>query len=53
MVAAAGNRVVGLHRSAFGALKLPSDLAPGQWRWLADEALAPLNVAGAAPAAPD
>ncbi len=35
MVAAAGNRVVGLHRSAFGALNLPTDLAPGQWRWLA------------------
>jgi len=34
MVAAAGNRVEGLHRSAFGALRLPADLAPGQWRWL-------------------
>jgi len=34
MVAAAGNRVEALHRSAFGALRLPDDLAPGQWRWL-------------------
>jgi len=34
MVAAAGNRVEALHRSAFGALRLPEDLAPGQWRWL-------------------
>ncbi|WP_127996206.1 16S rRNA pseudouridine(516) synthase [Piscinibacter defluvii] len=34
MVAAAGNRVEALHRSAFGALRLPADLAPGQWRWL-------------------
>ena len=35
MLAAAGNSVVQLHRSAFGALTLPDDLAPGQWRWLA------------------
>ena len=35
MVAAANNRVVRLHRSAFGALALPADLAPGAWRWLA------------------
>jgi 16S rRNA pseudouridine516 synthase len=34
MVAAAGNRVEALHRSAFGALTLPADLAPGQWRWV-------------------
>jgi 16S rRNA pseudouridine516 synthase len=34
MVAAAGNRVESLHRSAFGALVLPPDLAPGAWRWL-------------------
>jgi 16S rRNA pseudouridine516 synthase len=38
MVAAAGNRVEALHRSAFGALRLASELAPGQWRWVdADE----------------
>jgi 16S rRNA pseudouridine516 synthase len=35
MIAAAGNRVETLHRSAFGALALPHDLAPGQWHWLA------------------
>jgi 16S rRNA pseudouridine516 synthase len=34
MVAAAGNRVERLHRSAFGSLRLPDDLAPGHWRWL-------------------
>lgn len=34
MLAAVGNRVEGLHRSRFGALVLPADLAPGQWRWL-------------------
>jgi 16S rRNA pseudouridine516 synthase len=34
MVAAVGNRVESLHRSAFGALHLPGDLAPGQWRWV-------------------
>jgi len=31
MVAAAGNRVEALHRSSFGALVLPADLAAGQW----------------------
>jgi 16S rRNA pseudouridine516 synthase len=34
MVAATGNHVEQLHRSHFGALALPVDLAPGQWRWL-------------------
>lgn len=34
MVAAAGNRVEGLHRSAFGSWVLPDDLAPGAWRWV-------------------
>ncbi len=34
MVAAVGNRVEALHRSAFGALELPADLTPGEWRWL-------------------
>jgi 16S rRNA pseudouridine516 synthase len=36
MIAAVGNRCERLHRSAFGALTLPEDLAPGQWRWIAD-----------------
>jgi 16S rRNA pseudouridine516 synthase len=34
MLAAVSNRVESLHRSGFGALSLPADLAPGQWRWL-------------------
>lgn len=34
MVAAVGNRVEALHRVAFGALTLPSDLAPAQWQWV-------------------
>ena len=34
MLAAVGNRVEALHRSAFGALTLPPELAPGQWQWL-------------------
>jgi len=39
MVAAAGNRVEALHRSAFGALQLPADLPPGSWRWIEASAL--------------
>jgi 16S rRNA pseudouridine516 synthase len=34
MVAAVGNRVETLHRSTFGHLVLPADLAPGQWRFV-------------------
>ncbi|PTT92171.1 16S rRNA pseudouridine(516) synthase [Pelomonas sp. HMWF004] len=34
MVAAVGNRVEQLHRSRFGALTLPAELEPGQWRWV-------------------
>ena len=34
MVAAAGNRVEALHRSRYGALALPADLAPGAWCWV-------------------
>jgi 16S rRNA pseudouridine516 synthase len=34
MVAAVGNRVEALHRPQFGALVLPTDLKPGQWRWV-------------------
>lgn len=34
MLAAVGNRVEALHRSQIGQLRLPDDLAPGQWRWL-------------------
>jgi 16S rRNA pseudouridine516 synthase len=35
MVAAIGNRVEALHRSAVGGWRLPADLAPGAWRWAA------------------
>lgn len=38
MLAAVSNRVEALHRQAFGALELPADLAPGQWRWIDDAA---------------
>ncbi len=41
MIAAAGNHVSALQREAFGALRLPADLAPGQWRWVEREAIAP------------
>jgi 16S rRNA pseudouridine516 synthase len=41
MVAAAGNRVEALHRSAFGPWTLPATLAPGQWCWLAPAPAAP------------
>ena len=34
MLGALGNAVTALHRSRFGALALPDDLAEGQWRWL-------------------
>ena len=39
MLAAVGNKVVGLHRSQIGAMPLPADLAPGQWRWLSEDEL--------------
>ena len=34
MLAATGNTVNKLHRSSYGVLALPDDLAPGKWRWL-------------------
>ena len=40
MLAAVSNRVEALHRSQIGALRLPDDLAPGQWRWLSPSDLA-------------
>lgn len=40
MLAAVGNRVEHLHRWRIGALDLPQDLAPGQWRWLSADELA-------------
>ena len=44
MVAAVSNRVEALHRSQIGGLKLPDDLAPGQWRWLSEADLASINA---------
>ncbi len=40
MVAAVSNRVEALHRSQIGGLRLPDELAPGQWRWLSADDLA-------------
>ena len=37
MLAAVGNKVVGLHRSQIGEMPLPEDLKPGQWRWITDD----------------
>ena len=37
MIAAVGNRVEALHRSAFGEWQLPAELAPGQWCWLPEQ----------------
>ena len=52
MVAAAGNRVEALHRSGFGPLVLPADLARGQWRWVDPGALQDVaSTTGAASAA--
>lgn len=47
MIAAVGNRVEGLHRSRIGALQLPPDLAPGQWRWLSTQDLASISASPA------
>lgn len=44
MVAAAGNRVEALHRSAVGAFTLPPGLAPGQWQWITPEEVSPLTA---------
>lgn len=46
MVAAAGNRVEALHRSAIGPVQLPPDLPPGAWRWLSPDEIAALHAAG-------
>ena len=37
MIAAAGNHVNALERTAIGDLVLPEDLAPGEWQWLGAE----------------
>jgi len=41
MLAAVGNHVVALQRTAFGDLRLPADLAPGRWRWMERSAVTP------------
>ncbi len=48
MIAAVGKRVEeagGLHRSQIGALTLPADLLPGQWRWLSAQDLQAISAA--------
>jgi 16S rRNA pseudouridine516 synthase len=44
MVAAISNRVEALKRVQIGALKLPDDLAVGQWRWLTPEDMTKLGA---------
>ena len=44
MVAAVSNRVDALSRSQIGGLRLPDDLAPGQWRWLSESDLASISA---------
>ena len=43
MIAAVGNRVVGLHRSRMGSLELPADLPPGAWQWLTREQVSAIS----------
>lgn len=43
MVAAAGNRVAGLHREAFGSLQLDESWPAGEWRLLDDATVATLS----------
>lgn len=45
MVAAVSNRVEALHRSQIGGLRMPNDLAPGQWRWLSPQDLSLISQA--------
>ena len=40
MFAAAGNHVLGLKRISIGGLKMPNNLAEGDWRQLSPEELA-------------
>lgn len=37
MLAAVSNRVEGLHRSKIGDVELPTDMQPGQWKWLTEQ----------------
>jgi 16S rRNA pseudouridine516 synthase len=47
MLIAVGNSVAGLHRSQIGAMELPQDLAPGQWRWITPDELQALSAKNA------
>ena len=47
MLIAVGNSVAGLHRSQIGAMELPQDLAPGQWRWITLDELQALSAKNA------
>ncbi len=49
MIAAVGNRVQTLHRSAMGGLTLPTDLPPGAWRWVDASERAAIFGDGAGP----
>jgi 16S rRNA pseudouridine516 synthase len=54
MLAAVGNRVDALHRSAIGPLQLGAALPIGHWRWVSEDEAASLRSAprGGVPAAP-
>ena len=45
MMVAVGNHVTALHRSSFGRLQLPADLAAGQWCWVHVEDIDTAQVA--------
>jgi 16S rRNA pseudouridine516 synthase len=47
MIAAVGNRVEVLHRTAFGTLALAGTVAPGQWRWVSAAERVALSAATA------
>jgi 16S rRNA pseudouridine516 synthase len=51
MLAAAGNRVERLHRSAVGGLRLEAELPPGSWRWLEAADLAQIEAGDSLPPA--
>ena len=47
MLIAVGNAVAGLHRSQIGAMELPQELPPGQWRWITPDELQALSAKNA------
>ncbi|RZJ42551.1 MAG: pseudouridine synthase [Brevundimonas sp.] len=50
MFAAVGNHVEALHRERFGALTIPDDLPPGQWRLMTEAQVAEIFAADPEPA---